>query len=280
MPAAILPVGWFRGVEEAPDSTYQQSLANTADARLAALKENQAKHAQIALEAYQGKYQKGTNFQEVSDQKQVVLDKPAQDYFMRSWFRPTNDNAGVGNSELAEQLFQQNKRLVKENYKLATDLGEMHATNQALSDLVNIKMPTGPLGVLSTARQMHDYVGADRGSQTQVNNAVYKYKLNPSTYEYEVVRSGTPNEKMSYSEFNGETPQQVADRIVASNIAVKPTNSADLTTMLKRENSALANRAIPEAQRLKIDSEGLVNLAGTAATAGVMYAGLRMGKAN
>ena len=57
-------------------------------------------------------------------------------------------------------------------------------------------------------------------------------------------------------------------------------NSADLTAMLKTENSALANRVIPEAQSLKIDSEGLINLAGTAMTAGVAYAGLRMGNAN
>lgn len=250
--ADVLPMGWFRGVEPQPESSYHQSVANTADARLAALKENRAKHAQIASEARAGKYQPGTNFEHVSAQKQAVLDRPAQEYFKNSWFRPENENAGVGNSELAKQLFQQNKSLIKENYRLANKLADAQATQNTLTDLSKVQINTSPLGILSTTNQLLQ-VGADKGSQTQVGQAYYKNIKDPNgSNRYVIKRSGTSNQDRFVPEFSKETVQEYADRYTAANNAIKPTGKSDLITMIQQENSTLANKTIPDAANVDL----------------------------
>jgi len=261
----LLQASWARIAErpEGKHETYQQSVANTAEQRLDLLKENRAKHAQIAQEAKAGQYPKGTNFEVISAQKQEVIDQPAQEYFWNSWFRPSSEsvgeNAAVVNNQQGQQFWQQNKPLIKENYRLANKLADAQTRQNTLQNAAQIRLSTNPLDLIQTGKQVWN-LGSDKGSQTAVGkvyyndapigSTYYKNVKNPKTGQYEIRRSGISNQDAFMPESGIETVQQYADRYKIANNAIKPTDPAALTAQLQQENAALANTAIPNAQSI------------------------------
>lgn len=235
--------------EEDPNQSYQQSVANQADQRLALLAENRAKHASIAQEAQAGKFPQGTNFEKVSAQKQEIIDQPAQNYFFNSWFRPANDSVSMTDNKQAIQLFQQNKPLIKENYRQANKLADAQTIQNTLQDATEIKFNSNPLTLIQTVPKVLS-LGSNKESQTQVGQAYYKNIKNSKTNQYEVKRSGTSNQDTFVPETSQETVQQYADRYTAANNIIKPTDPAALTAQLKQENTMLANTIIPNAQSI------------------------------
>ena len=263
--ANLTQAGWFH-VYSTPKEDYHtsqgQAVGNEAAARLAALKENQAKHAEIAQEEKQGKYEPGTNFEKVSTEKQAIIDQPAKEYFEQSWIS-LEDKLNIKNQLAIDKFFNEHKELIKENYRLAqklTDPEIMHIAIEFLSQLpIQDIIAMNGIALINVARQIPQLKNKAEASATSqitfkerffINgkfndkSIFYKKIKDKITGKYKIIRSGVDNNDIFVPDNSKEEIMNYVNRIKTFDAIIKSNMEKDknneiLLKHLKKENVIL-----------------------------------------
>ncbi len=109
-------------------------------------------------------------------------------------------------------------------------------------------------------------IGSNKESQTSVDNVLYQSTKDPVTKKVIIKRDGvSENDIFKPKNQDPQAIHQYYARYNKAQVDAKPTDPAALSAKLKKENAALANTAIPQAQNYlnlptKFDLPSTVNL--------------------
>lgn len=238
-------------------------MANTAEARLEALKENRQKHNELK----KVKISEGMNYEKLSQQKQKELDQPVLDYFNRFWFLSPSENSSNTTSS-SDKLFHDNKYDIKENFRLAQKAANATSsrnnTQNLTIDSMKLGINPGLSNALKVGQTIYDIATTKPSpSQYVVDNVTYKTQYNPELKQLEIQRNSsiaTPKREFSQTDIEfAETLMKNAQDIKNDQKNIKYEDSTKLKAQLDKENAILANQIIPNQSNI-VDTTFITNI--------------------
>jgi hypothetical protein len=254
-----------------------QSFAQKADLRLKLLAEHNKKHKEIAADIKSRKIEKGANIQEIAEKKQVELDQPTLDYFVRSWIKKSvvvdpklaqynqplektvDDIAQQSNKVDIQEIFKKNKEDIKQNYMLAQDLNFSVKINHALEHFHLGYVTNDATVVYNDVIQLHSRPSTMmfaklKDSEYKVADAYYYGVQNPVDGKVQLGRSGVSKNDIFQPVLSSETIDAYAQRIKDRDNAIKYDTEPHLMNQIRQENTHILNETLPKINQINMNT--------------------------